>query len=157
METEKAKEFVEGGIGLGLAFGEALMALADAAVEQDEISPIEHSKIRRYLYTFEGIALQRYMQNLRRGNNTDQMCDVINDIDNRLRSNPMVAIDSLICLTTPEAINMISTGEIPAECTHILKSLGWQRPSWTIEKMEQLLIWQARKLTGKDKPRRRKK
>lgn len=156
MEDNKAKEYVEGGVGMGIAYGERLMELASAALDSQEINPVEYDAINRMLTMFEGLAIERYMQGRSRGHNTDAMIHAIGDMENSLRSNPAVAIESIIQLTTPQAIDMISNGDVPDQCVYILKSLGWQRRAWNIERMESALVCECRRLTGKGKPRRKK-
>lgn len=156
MEDKKAKEYVEGGVGMGIAYGERLMHLAAAALDAQEINPVEYDMITKMLVTFEGVAIERYMQGKSRGLHTDAMIGVINDMDNSLRSNPAVAIESIIQLTTPEAIDMISNGDVPTQCVYILKSLGWQRRAWNVERMESALVTECRRLMGKGTKRRKK-
>lgn len=157
MEDAKAKEYVEGGVGMGIAYGERLMELAASALDSQEINPAEYDTITRLLVMFEGLAIERYMQSRSRGTHTDEMLKVISDMDNSLRANPAIAIESIIQLATPESIDIISCGDVPSQCVYILKSLGWQRPAWNVERMESALVTECRRLTGKGRPKRGKK
>ena len=75
----------------------------------------------------------------------ETMSEVIRGIDETLRANPSVAVESLMELTMPEVVKSIAHMEIPSEISHIIKVIGWNRPLWMVEKLEASLISAARK------------
>ncbi len=152
METEKAKEFIEGGMGLSIAFGEKLGELVSSAREAGEINHIESDSMIACLMDFQAVKLNAIVQKLfHRGLIMETISEVIRGIDDTLRANPSVAVDALMELTMPEVIESIAHLEIPSEISHIIKVVGWNRPLWSIERMEASLVSEARKRIKKSR------
>jgi len=152
METEKAKEFIEGGMGLSIAFGEKLGEMVSQARDAGEIDARESDGMFDCLMKFESVKLSAMTQRLNhRGLILETMNEMIKGIDNVLRANPVVAVDALMELTLPEVINSIAHLEIPSEISHIIKVVGWNRPLWSVERLEASLVSEARKRIKKSR------
>lgn len=146
MEENKAKELIETGMARSIEFGERIHGMANSLMVDNKLTAWEVSNISNCLLNFESVRLSRFISDLHdRGSEFDAMRDEINGISNYLLAGPNLAIESLIECTLPEAIDQIAHMNIPPDCSHILKVLGWQRRDWTIEKLEAGLVTEARR------------
>lgn len=147
MTETKAKEFVEGGMRLSIAAGEKISELIGAARESGEINEAEEHRMVECLTRFEGVALRVAVEGLSsRGPIMASIEDFVSHMDESLRANPSVAIESILELTLPGVIEGIARRNIPAEISHVMKVVGWNRPMWNVERMEAGIISRAREI-----------
>lgn len=137
MERTKAKEYIEEGMRLSIDYGERIGSLAKKALHDEEITAGEADQVNDAVINFRSGQLARVTEWLsHRGTACQAMADFASRIGHHLRSNPAVAIDALVELSTAESIQSMAHLDIPIEVSHAIRVLGWNRPGWSVEKLE---------------------
>jgi hypothetical protein len=178
MDEQKAKELIEKGMENSIKFGEMIHSASLALADEGIITPLELSAISNCLLGFEGHKLAVFLSRIHdRGSKFEDMRDDVcmefsgsgrlligsriaqleeEDTLFHFEATPNHAIESLLECTLPEAVERIAHMDIPPDCSHILKVLGWQRHEWNIEKLEAGLVTEARRRIRKQRKGKKK-